>query len=76
MDRRAFLKTGFAVGAASLPWPVRAAGRWRTYEVDQGRARVSQGCLARVAAAADEGGYRNGIAVSATNGPGRRARRW
>ena len=33
MDRRAFLKTGFAVGAASLPWPVRAAGEWRTYEV-------------------------------------------
>ena len=32
MDRRAFLKTGFAVGAASLPWPVRAAGEWRTYE--------------------------------------------
>ena len=33
MDRRAFLKTGIAVSAASLPWRALAAAEWRTYEV-------------------------------------------
>jgi transglutaminase-like putative cysteine protease len=33
MDRRAFLKTGIAVTAASLPWRAHATGEWRTYEV-------------------------------------------
>jgi transglutaminase-like putative cysteine protease len=33
MDRRAFLKTGIAVSAASLPWRGLAASEWRTYEV-------------------------------------------
>jgi hypothetical protein len=33
MDRRAFLKSGIAVGAATLPWRARAASEWRTYEV-------------------------------------------
>jgi transglutaminase-like putative cysteine protease len=33
MDRRAFLKTGVAVGAASLPWRALAASEWRTFEV-------------------------------------------
>jgi len=33
MDRRAFLKTSVAVGAASLTWPARGSSEWRTYEV-------------------------------------------
>jgi transglutaminase-like putative cysteine protease len=33
MDRRAFLKSGGALAAASLPWQALAASDWRTYEV-------------------------------------------
>jgi transglutaminase-like putative cysteine protease len=33
MDRRQFLKTGAAAGAALLPWRALAASEWRTYEV-------------------------------------------
>ena len=33
MDRRAFLKSGIALGAAGLPWRAGAASEWRTYEV-------------------------------------------
>ena len=75
MDRRAFLKTGFAVGAASCHARTRA-GEWRTYEVvtkvelafPKGASRVWLPLPMR----ADTGG----IAVSATNGPGRDARGW
>jgi transglutaminase-like putative cysteine protease len=33
MDRRAFLKTGIALGTVSLPWRALGAREWRTYEV-------------------------------------------
>lgn len=33
MDRRAFIKTGFAFGAAALSWRAAASARWRVFEV-------------------------------------------